>query len=489
MPAEPLLPRGDHERFRRLVGERSGLAIPEARDAQLERAVAAALRDTRLPDAGALYRRLSDPEGGRADLESFITALTVGETHFFRYAAQFETLERHILPDVIARRRDARRLRLWSAGCSSGEEAHSLAILLIRLLPDLAEWDVLVLGTDIDRRALARATQGVYGPWSFRGVPEETRSRHFIPRGRELEVDPRARAIVTFSYLNLADDVYPSLITGTTGVDVILCRNVLMYFGDEAAGLVIGRLHRSLAGGGWLVPGPADRWQELHRRFACRSFAGTIAFQKVAEVPDAPEAPKVRSRRGAAPERAPRPPTRRGTGPDGRRGLRESPPTQGETGADAEVRDLEARAAADPRDGRAPYLAAKVYADRLDLAPAQHWIAEALRRDPLLAPAHLLRALVLEEEGRADEALEALRRCLYADPSWALGYFALAGFLERRGERTRAVKALDTVAGLLAGRPPDEPIPDGDGLAAGQLRQLAEAQRELLLPETAGRRI
>src|SRR5262249_24082640 len=162
-------------------------------------------------DLDALYAQLASAEG-RPALDELLEALTIGETHFFRNRAQFAALESHILPELIARRRDTRQLRVWSAGCASGEEPYSLAIAIERQLPDVADWQVLILATDINRQALEKARRGVYGAWSFREVPPEVQASYFIPRGREFEIVPRVRERVTFAYLNLAAEGYPSLL-------------------------------------------------------------------------------------------------------------------------------------------------------------------------------------------------------------------------------------------------------------------------------------
>ncbi|MGH2687279.1 MAG: CheR family methyltransferase, partial [Actinomycetota bacterium] len=276
---EPLPAGKEVEGFKDLVRRASGLEIRGPRRAVLERAIARRVAETGVPDAAALYRRLADPSQGRHDLESFIAALVVGETHFFRAPQQFEALESRILPDVIDRCRSGRRLRLWSAGCASGEEAYSLAIVLRRMLPDLLEWDVTILGTDISRAALRKASEGAYGPWSFRGV-SGIYDGLFLRRGDEVEVRPEVRAMVEFRYLNLVDDVYPSASTGTQSMDLILCRNVLMYLAPESAGGVVARLHDALAEGGWLVVGYSDPLPEVSDQFGPCTLPAAAAYRK-----------------------------------------------------------------------------------------------------------------------------------------------------------------------------------------------------------------
>ena len=140
-----------------------------------------------------LHAHLSHADSA-VDLEAFIAELTIGETYFFRHRAQFDALERTILPDLIARRSQERRLRIWSAGCATGEEPYSLAILLDRMLPDREAWSVMILGTDINRASLEQAQRGTYRSWSFRGVDQATQRRYFTRSGDERRIAPRSPA-------------------------------------------------------------------------------------------------------------------------------------------------------------------------------------------------------------------------------------------------------------------------------------------------------
>ena len=161
------LSAADHARFSALVRQASGIEVPEIRRAALENAVAQALAASGTDSLDELAGLLAS-ESGRPQLERLVEALTIGETHFFRNEPQFKALTETILPEIIARRRAERRLRIWSAGCSTGEEAYSLAIALESLLPNIDQWNLHLLATDINRQSLLRAQAGVYSPWSFR---------------------------------------------------------------------------------------------------------------------------------------------------------------------------------------------------------------------------------------------------------------------------------------------------------------------------------
>ncbi len=463
-----------------------GLLVPEVRRRELAGAVACSLQEAGLEDLDELHEQLT-AGGDRRRLEAFVGRLTVGETHFFRNGPQFDALERRILPELIAARSETRRLRLWSAGCSSGEEAYSLAILLHRLLPDLRDWNITILATDINREALERGQRGIYGPWSFREVPESIQNAYFRPAAGGLEITPAIRNLVTFGYLNLVDDAYPSLHTNTTGMDLVLCRNVLIYFEDATVRRVAGRLHQSLSEGGWLAVAAAEFSQLVFHEFEVCNFPGTMIYRKSAFATR-----REGERRSTRPESQTshtatvRPPRSEGGAPAAEPSGAETEhlaPTVGRR--DEDLAELERRSAARPDDPRAPYLAARLLAGRLELEAAQRFVEESIDRSPLFAPAYYLRGLILLEGGDFEGALAALRRCVFCEADFVLGHFMLAGLFARTGRPDRALKALDNASELLRGDDPrgDDPnaeVPEGDGLTVGRLVELVGVQRDLL---------
>jgi chemotaxis methyl-accepting protein methylase len=271
----------------RLAADLLGADLGTARAADLDRAVRAArdLAGGRL-EAGALAGRLRAAPPDDPLRRAFVEALTISETHFFRIAGQFETLAERVLPALIVGRRSTRRLRLWSAGCSTGEEAWTLAILLERLVPP--GWDATVLATDVDESALERARRGVYGARSFRQTPPWVKARWFTARGDRLEVGPRLRRRVRFAPLNLVTDAYPSFESGTSGIDLLLCRNVLIYFTPEARARTADRLARALAPGGWLAVAPAELSAAAFPGLAVRHFPSAILYQRPEPAPPPP---------------------------------------------------------------------------------------------------------------------------------------------------------------------------------------------------------
>jgi chemotaxis protein methyltransferase CheR len=461
----------DYKRFLQLIRDRSGLEFEGSRRAELERAIVRATEVAALSDAGSLYRRLTEGDQSAEALEHFISSLTIGETYFFRSQAQFDALEQHILPDLIAKRSVTRRLRLWSAGCASGEEAYSLAIMLERLIPDLDRWKIFILGTDLNRDALEKARAGHYGEWSFRGVAPRIRRSHFVRNEKRFEIAPTLRNRVTFAHLNLVEDAYPSPATDTMDMDLILCRNVAIYFGEDTIRAVFERLHRAMADDGWLLLGPVDPSLAKLGLFRSHILPGAVAYTKSHQSPaqnidqailgDASDATgSSNAIAGSSPL------------PIVPGNLAPASPDEA-----MNLEDLIARARRDESNPRAAYLAATILAGQGQLEEAERWLDLALHRDPLHAPAHHLRGTILHEGGRPDEALVALRRAVYADPRFAAGHVTLAAILLKQGQIGRAHKALESADLILAGRDPAEPAHEDSDVTVGSLMNAIDQYR------------
>jgi chemotaxis protein methyltransferase CheR len=239
-------------RVAELVRERTGLVFPAARVTEVEATVRRVMGRHSIVGIDRLVDVLEDDAEVR---DGFVAELTIGETYFNRDTAQFELLRQRIVPELLAGAGAERPLRFWSAGCASGEEPYSMAMILDEL-------DALrraeVVGTDISRPRLDQAQRGVYARWSLRGVHDDIRDRYFAPRGRFFELVEPIRRRVDFRYLNLAEDRFPSLSIGIWGMDLILCRNVLIYFDRPTVQRVARRLIESLSEDGWLMLGASD---------------------------------------------------------------------------------------------------------------------------------------------------------------------------------------------------------------------------------------
>ncbi|ABF86317.1 putative chemotaxis protein methyltransferase CheR [Myxococcus xanthus DK 1622] len=234
-----------------LVEERAGL-VPPSCPASAEEGIARAMERAGLKDFDAYRVRLAEEPSALDDL---LIELTVGETYFFRTPEHFEHLRSVVLPELRERHGPDHTARMWSAACSSGEEPYSIAALLLG-----EGWDehMAVHATDVSRGALARARKAHYGDWSLRGGWADRMRAHLRAEGRRYVLSPEVRKRVRFSYLNLALDTWPSADSGIWKLDVIFCRNVLIYFNRPTIEAVARRLHDALDEGGYLFTGPSD---------------------------------------------------------------------------------------------------------------------------------------------------------------------------------------------------------------------------------------
>ena len=208
--------------------------------------------------------------------------LTISETYFWREEPVFSALTNYILPELIALKKNGEKsIRIWSAGCSTGEEAYSLAIALHRTIPDIKDWQIMILGTDMNPKALIKAESGIYSRWSFRNCPVWLKANYFHHLGNgNYEVLPKIKNMVTFSNLNLTDNSFPSLTNNIYAMDIIFCRNVLMYFTDEWISKISQNLFHSLNPDGWFVVSSCELNSQRFSQFRAVNFPGAVLYQK-----------------------------------------------------------------------------------------------------------------------------------------------------------------------------------------------------------------
>jgi len=429
-----------------------GLHFPPRLWPDLQRGMEAAARRLGLPDGEACMQRAASGRLGEQEKEVLAECLTIRETYFFRDAAMFEQLASHVLPPLIAaRRRGARQLRLWSAGCSSGEEPYSLAMVLARLLPDWREWSISILATDVSTAALQKARAGAYGPWSLRGgLPPGYRS--FLHQGSDgcLHVDSALRRMVRFARLNLVSDPYPSPATLATAMDLVLCRNVLMYFEPARAAAILARLGRTLAEDGWLLTGSVELPAGGVPGLGIVQADGLFALRRA----DAPE-PVTRSAPRITPAPAlvaPREPAQEPVAE--RAPAAATPPAPRPPAAVGAPRLLEQ---------------ARQLADSGSLAAAERLCREAVAQDKLDPEATYLLATILSEAGCTGEAVVALQRTLYLDPDHLLARVALGSLALAQGREQAGHRHFARALAQLASVPAQEVLRGGGGVTAGEL--------------------
>jgi chemotaxis protein methyltransferase CheR len=495
-----------------LVERESGLHFPSGRREPAESGIRRAMERARVRQPEQ-YLALIRQE--QAAMEELIAELTVGETYFFRDEAQFTFIREELAPRYRRRAAAGHRLRVWSAGCASGEEPYSLAIVMREagLGPQTQ-----VLGTDIARHRLASARQARYSKWSLRGVAPAVAERYFRRQGREYALVPEVREGVEFRYLNLAEDHYPSLASGIWGMDLILCRNVLIYFDHETVARVARRLVDSLTDDGWLVLGASDppiaelvdcevvmgEQTIAYRRQGRRGASPRPAWRRATQPPAAAEA-SVEPAPGAVPPLSPA---------EDRRALdafdamaaghaAEAPAVEASVkSADADPdavaaalvayragryeeaeRHAAARLDAGDDDAALWVIRARALANRGLLQDAERVCVAALDRHRTSPELLYLHSMLLGQAARHTEAAAAARAALYLDRSFVVAHLALADASARAGRRPDARRALRNAARLLEGLPPEAEVAGTDGERAGRLAELVRMRLQLLEAE------
>ncbi len=493
MNKELELTQADYEHFRTLILERNGLYFPGDKQQSLRRGLAEALQASSCASLNEYYELLRCSPSRSSEWDRLASALTVGETYFFRNKGHFDALAKHILPEIIAQREHFnRRIRIWSAGCATGEEPYSVAMLLRELIPNLHSWNILILATDINRCALRKAQDGLYGAWSFRGVEKRIQDRYFRLNGNQFAIAEEIKRMVTFDCLNLVGDYYPSLFNNTNAMDVVLCRNVTIYFSPEVTQQVLDRFYNCLTDGGWLIPGASEPNMVFYRDFQPRNFPGAVVYQKLAVAkakvwpapvfqPVAPlfesPAPVVK-----VPEPEPLP-----SFPDRKKEEKPppSPPPDSyqvalellRTGqVDEALVKLYEKLDQDPDFASTYYTLGKIYANKGNLEEAQHWCERAIKKDKLHPEPYYTLSMIYQQHDLLEQAVKALKKTIYLDREFVLAHFSLANIYRQQGNKRLARKSLQNVQRLLEGKPKTEPVAEGDGMVVGRLLQLVEVE-------------
>jgi chemotaxis protein methyltransferase CheR len=441
-----------------LIVAQTGHHYYEDKDAQLGEKIARRMAALGIADAALYLERLRDAEMGPREWRLLESDLTIKETFFFRFAEQFSVLRSHILPAMIARHAEDRHLRIWSAGCSTGAEPYSLAVLIRDLLGDAADdWHVSILGTDIDEAALADARHALYGGWALRTVTADERARLFQQEDRNWRLRTVYRSMVRFERQNLLEILDSASAIGRNEYDLILCRNLLIYFHPDLGANIVSALGERLAIHGKLLLGHAETGLAAASNLAPQELAGIVVYvrddvAKTGEEPPAkpPSDPlPVRPRPPMLPRRGPRRVPRREPPPP-------LPPLSPQTPPDMpddtlqDVRSLLCRGETHNARG----LIAQLLPNR--------------RTDPLLLYLDGLAALAERDDAGAEKAL---RGALYLDRGFAMAHYLLAQHLLRAGSGVEGRRALANAAAAIAFDDPDAPVREGEGLTVADLRE------------------
>jgi chemotaxis protein methyltransferase CheR len=405
------------------------------------------------------------PGAREGEWKQLLPLLTNGESYFLRDKGQLSLIQTRILPDLLAQRKREKTLRVWSAGCSTGEEVYSLAMIFEGALPRGAGWTVSIVGTDINEESLAKARRGVYGEWAFRALDETLRRRHF-QNGNE--VNEALRATVSFQTLNLRDDDWPARTSGIFDFDLILCRNVLIYFRPEAVAHTLSRLTAALRPGGFLITGHAELAGHNPAPLQVRTFPESVAYQRAKTELEKPVPPAVQYTAGVQPNSQPKAQVRSiSTVP----AVAEKPRVALATQSSAKATPTPHAAKTDTEE---LCNAARRFADIGNYADAVRCCREAIATDVVAPHAYFLWAQIASETGAPAEAKELLKKVIYLAPKQPDAYLELAALYEAEGDTARAGRMRETALSALRDLPAGATMTHSAALASDVARHLEE---------------
>jgi chemotaxis protein methyltransferase CheR len=420
---------------------------------------------------------LADPwEKPKSDLCAL--HLTIAETYFFREPRALNLVCDYIRDKMNAPGSGNDRIRIWSAGCCTGEEPYSIAMALKQAIPGLDPRRISILGTDINSKNLQAAAAGMYRQWSFRN-PHATLHRSYFTEedGGRFRLAEQIKELVRFSELNLAAPVYPSDLTDTHSIDIIFCRNVLMYFSKREATKVIERFRECLVNGGWLIVSPSEASADMFPGFSGVYFPDAIYFQKTASGDDARLAQRPSSRLQT------REPWRTQLRPGASSGYK-LPAATGQRQAHAvpaapdpgPLKNASVQTAPIPiKKGIAGAAAAdaavqaRALANEGRTAEAMQCLERAMQLDRSSIELYHAKALVAMESGDHRTAELSLKQVLYLQPDFILAYYLMGVLHAGKNRRREALRQFEIAKELLAQLDDDALVPGSEGMTAAYL--------------------
>lgn len=430
--------------FQQFLIEESGLYFDEHRLSTLAEKLSERLEVCGVKSYEDYYRYLKFNSKRRLEFKSLVDTLTIGETFFFRNEAQFEVLKNFVLPQLFKRelKHVLPKIRIWCAGCSTGEEPYSLAILLKELLPNFERWEISILATDINRNSLKSCATGIYGSRTIQTVSSLYLEQYFTRSGQNYLLSDVIKKMVKFTPHNLARDPYT--LPGMLEVDIIFCRNVTIYFDLATLKKVVAGFSTCLLPDGFLFIGHSETLWGVSEDFTPIEFPQTFLYQK----------------RGSGEVKPMVSPTI-------------SLPVHVDYQPAPEKEKIDSSLAALIQTGIQ-------LGNEGEYEKALACFQEVVSRDNLCLEAHYFIGVLLAKMEKYAEAIEPFRRVLYIDPQQTMGYFHLGALYRFLDKKEKAKKEYLHCLQFLEGKKDEEDVPFSDGLTVGVLFQAVHRALESL---------
>lgn len=450
--------------FQQLLVERAGLLFTRDRAYLLEDRLRERISASGLHSYEEYLNLLLFHPDAKTELGKLLDILTVGETSFFRNEPQFEVLQNFVIPKLAEKKRSGGRpsIRIWSAGCSTGEEPYTLAMVLHEASQAAGGWDISIVATDINHVSLARAAQGVYGERAVRNVPEPFMEKYFEKSGGKFTVKSHIRQLVSFERHNLAQDPAPER---ARGADIIMCRNVTIYFDQETIRRVIARFAETLAPQGFLFIGHAETLWGISNSFHTLEFPHTFIYQLAASG----ERPLITPPVPILPMPV--------LGPADFALEEETLPEPEADETPARPRENPAARAPEKNEAEELLVHAGKCADKGDYEGAEKSLKRLIARDQLCVPAYYLLGILYSRTESYEKAAHAFSKVLYLEPGVAAANYHLGNIYRQLRQAEKARREYRNCLKTLKSFKDGDAIPYAGDITAGVL---CEAVRRAL---------
>lgn len=469
-----------------------GLNFPADRKTDLERALRSAAESLKFNSLLNFVEWWLDNKPTKEELESIIDNLTIGETYFFRERKVFDILFSTIIPRIMEKKKN-KELRIWSAGCCTGEEPYTLAMMFEMYESKFYDWNISILATDVNNRFLVKAREGVYNEWSFRNVENKIKEDFFekISSVKYL-IKNSIKNKVEFEFLNLIEDTFPSLLNKTNSMDVILCRNVLLYFADDGRKKVLNKFYDALNYNGWFISGLTELSYLSDNKFSTEKINDLMFFTKT-EVKNF-NYQNNEKKNNLTVERITE------VKPSIKKEIKKSFYSffrrNGEVKKSEkdEIDIIKCKAAFENRnydyvisklkeslankkfaekDKEEIYvLLIKSYANTGNVDSALKWAEEGIAKFKLSYLLYILYANLLHEKNKINEAVEALFKAVYLNPEYVVGHFTLATLLIKIKREKEAERSLETALKILNKKNNNSIVEDSEGITVETFKNI-----------------
>ena len=464
-----------------VIANHMGLHFPKERWPILNENLSHAAREFGFDDMEEFVRWLISAELNKDQTDILASHLTCSESYFWREPQVFAALTDFVLPEFVKLKQiKEKRIRIWSAGCSTGEEPYSIAIAVKKAIPDIEKWNISILATDINPKALKKARSGVYSSWSFRNSPSWLKSGYFHSKeDGHYEVNQEIKKMVTFSCMSLVES---SSLNTKSSIDIIFCRNVLMYFTPSWVTKIAKTFFEELCDDGWFVVSSCELSSHVFPQFAFVNFHGAVLYRKTNNEPmkymdPIPEVQQDLSYKTIL---------------DHVNNTRWVPHTDFQPyhfidqlltqpvtpstfpllPAEAIMTGVHKAHNETPKESlNARISEIRLLADQGDLDKALSICNETIAINKLAHGLYFLRASILQELGKVSEAIASLKQSIYINPDYIMGHFMLGNLFLRLGNKGNAKKYFNNVLGLLNQCETDLNVPDSEGLSLEYLKE------------------